>query len=427
MGWAKDHLSEGRRREIASSLFEVTGRDSDRREMIGRCPAAGHEDAQASFSYNPAKDLANCLGCGFKGDLVDVFSEAKGLDKKAGFKAFKAEFGGGLDDRPGRAPTGKEGDKAAEKSKAAPVVDEAVWADQDRFQPLPEEWVERLVDKRGWSREVIERCGLKLGRQRRGGRRRICIPVRDSAGKLRNIRFYLPGGEPKIKSFAKGYGSSRFWPPQSDWADGPVWLVEGEPDALCGLSRGLNAVTSTTGAKALPKNALDQLKGREVIVCYDADRAGVQGAERVVKRLGPGVKSIRVIKWPPEMGLLGNGSWPDKHGLDLTDWLVRPGPIGPGVGGAGRGGGGGARGAHRRRGAVFRQGGGRALCFPAGPAGPRADERQPLFARSGHRPDLPVGRADLGGDQPVPDSGGPRPESWACFRAATGWPRRSIW
>ena len=41
MGWAKDHLSEGRRREIASSLFEVTGRDSDRGEMIGRCPAAG--------------------------------------------------------------------------------------------------------------------------------------------------------------------------------------------------------------------------------------------------------------------------------------------------------------------------------------------------------------------------------------------------
>lgn len=127
--------------------------------------------------------------------------------------------------------------------------------------PIPDSMLKQLEEKRGWSREVIEKMGVRLlSHYRRKSnlyelfpikeRDRVAIPVRDEAGVLRNIRTYYPFGKPetapaKIMSWGKGHGSAMLFPAANLLRPGKVILLEGEPDELCGLSHDLNVITQT--------------------------------------------------------------------------------------------------------------------------------------------------------------------------------------
>lgn len=213
MGIALDRLGEVECRRIAETLFHQT-RERAGSELNGRCPLPGHDDQQPSFSYNYAKDVFKCKGCGGAGDLVVLWGEVNGIgDKKEQFKAFCREFGIDRDGPRGRAKKrrrkrpGKA--QAQPKKDDSPVISEEEWA---KYGPLPEKWVERLEQKRGWSRETIRELDLRFGKIPGAREPRILIPVRDEEGKLRNIRGYLPGQKPKVVSFGKGYGGGRLWP-----------------------------------------------------------------------------------------------------------------------------------------------------------------------------------------------------------------------
>ena len=145
---------------------------------------------------------------------------------------------------------------------------------------------------------------------------RVAIPVRDESGQLVNVRLYLPGATGnKIRSWGKGHGKARLWPPPVHWQTGPVWLCEGEPDCLCARSLGLNAVTQTAGANTWKASFNHALAGREVIIAYDADQQGRKGARRVAHVLARRAKSVRIIQWPRFM----------TNHQDLTDFVVKHG------------------------------------------------------------------------------------------------------
>ena len=91
MGFAANHCDEGRRRDIARSLFTVTSVNETKGELHGLCPI--HNESNPSFSYNYKKDVYKCLSCNADGDLVRLWSEVKGLGQKEGFKSFCAAFG----------------------------------------------------------------------------------------------------------------------------------------------------------------------------------------------------------------------------------------------------------------------------------------------------------------------------------------------
>lgn len=335
MGIARDELSVADRRSIASQLFRVTREEGKAGEMVGLCPF--HDDKNPSFSYNPEKDLFHCLACGASGDLVALWAHVKGYSQRDGFKAFCAEYGidrGGYGaGKPGEPPPPGAGKKPkpAGKNNEPPPLDDVY----EMLGDLPESWIVHLERKRGWSREVIKALGIKLQTHlqlKTGGIKkikrpdRVAIPIRDQAGHVRNIRLYKPGGlkegESKIFSWGKAYGAARLFPAAPDDRS-PVLLCEGEPDTICALSKGFNAITQTTKPRKWRREHAAVFEGRDVVMAYDADQAGEKFAMYAAPYLAKVVRSLKVIEWPDEMGRNVDGTWPEDHGEDLTDFFVR--------------------------------------------------------------------------------------------------------
>ena len=89
-------------------------------------------------------------------------------------------------------------------------------------------------------------------------------------------------------------------------------VVEGEKDAITANSNGAPAITFTSGAGALPSN-IDSIKEfTKLVLCYDNDEKGKEGAEKVAMQLYKQNKNrkLKILKWSNK---------PDKY--DLTDYF----------------------------------------------------------------------------------------------------------
>ncbi len=325
MGWALDNLGSADCRRIAEGLFDVDAVYKGDR-LHGYCPVHGDKKS-ASFVYNFEEDWCKCQSCGFGGDLVKLWCELTRHDHQD-LKAFKDEFGEGVDTYPRKTPR-KTLTRTPKKPPADVFIDESVL---QSLPPLPEERIKQLEQDRGWTAEAISRMDLREFLA--GGKyAKIAFPIRDEEGRLCNIRLYQPGAA-KLKmiswydekchlcgstwtkknkqkvcsgcgSLPLDYGRTRLYPPPSQWKRGMIWLIEGESDLLCALSHGLNAVTQTAGAGTWENNADDfnpHFSGCDVVIAYDADQAGYKGAMKAAKSLAnAGTASVRVISWPEWM------------------------------------------------------------------------------------------------------------------------------
>lgn len=323
MGWAVKHLSPSEREEIARGCVCVEFVDGT--ELKALCPF--HADSDPSFGYDYEKDTYHCFGCGASGDLIRLWGHVHGYeDDKAAFKEFQSAFGNNpapSPPRPSRPLSSKES-----SPRIGPFLEESVW---EQMQPLPEEWVVQLMRERGWTREAMQRLDLREESVAWSKARqkiepvarpyRIAIPVRDRQGRLINVRRYRrPGVNCKIKimSWGKpGHGAARLWPHPSTLDKGVVFLCEGEPDTICAISHGLQAITQTSKTKAANWNPtdLESFKDRDVVICYDKDQAGDQHSRAAAEALATHAKRVRVLRWPDFMG--------EKQ--DLTDFLVTHG------------------------------------------------------------------------------------------------------
>lgn len=336
MGIALKHLSESDRNRIARELFQVKKEDEHKGELHGLCPI--HGEKNASFSYNYRSDLYKCFSCGADGDLCKLWSMVRGYSPVEGFKAFceahGIELGGQGSDRvPAPPPKAREGSKPS-GPKISPEEMEAVW---ETFPPLPEAKIRDLEEKRKWSRRALEILDLRLQTKRLDQEKnvvrdiekpdRIAIPVRDAQGRLQNIRLYLPGAgaNRKIFSWARSTGSARMFPAAPLEKDGPVLVCEGEPDTICAVSQGFCSITQTSKTKTWAKEHLEPLKGRDVVVCYDADLAGQQYALYAALSLLEVANTVRILRWPDAMGRSQDGYLPEDHGQDLTDYFAKHG------------------------------------------------------------------------------------------------------
>lgn len=324
MGKALESIP-GQLKDIAQGLFKVTSRTGD--ELVGLCPV--HEDKHPSFSYNTAKDVCNCYACGFSGDIIALWCKVNAYgDEKEGFKAFCNAYGmacgGGF--FPGPA-----------KAEAPPPLDEAFAT----LGPLPDAWLGKLQSDRGWSPGAMAflqirqqtYCQAKDSGQlkRIVTPDRVAIPVFDDAGRVRNIRLYLPGQQkrdkngskiPKIISWGRKYGAARLFPP-APRENGTVLLCEGEPDTICAISQGFNAITQTSKPRKWPKAHLEKFRDRDVVIALDADQPGQKYASAfAAPEISRVARSVRILEWPDFMGKQRDGLWPEDHGQDLTDFFV---------------------------------------------------------------------------------------------------------
>jgi len=120
---------------------------------------------------------------------------------------------------------------------------------------------------------------------------------------------------PKYGKYSRDYGSvSGFLTPYKLVAKDTIIIVEGEKDMLTMLSNDIPAVTVVGGANTLPYMMQRELKDKNVVIIYDSDDPGREGAAAMVHWLySIGVKSIKNV----DLGL------EDKE--DINDWFVKYG------------------------------------------------------------------------------------------------------
>ena len=173
-------------------------------------------------------------------------------------------------------------------------------------KPIPE----ALLELRCWTREAVDRLGLRFDGDR------VVLPVRDEVGELLgHLRYHPNGGNPKMLADA-GCSRELFPPPETigpDEGDGWLWLVEGEPDAVRAWSLGVVAV-GVPGTQGWKPEWAPRFTGRKVAICFDADEGGRMAAARVGSDLAAAGIAAHIVDLTPVA---------ESPGFDLTDFTAK--------------------------------------------------------------------------------------------------------
>lgn len=77
-----------------------------------------------------------------------------------------------------------------------------------------------------------------------------------------------------------------------------VWIVEGEKDAETMEALGYVATTNVGGAGNWLESYNEHIAGKDVIICSDNDKAGIDRTQTIIKMAGHAVKSMRLVLIP---------------------------------------------------------------------------------------------------------------------------------
>jgi hypothetical protein len=246
--------------------------------------------------------------CAARGDFIDLYMRLRQLSFREAVSELARRVGLELTTP---TETGRGGGETG-------VIDELVVDNAHARLLASPTLLAQLAERRGWTEATVRTW--KLGHDGQ----RFYIPIRDEVGRVVNIRRYKPDAgahEDKMISWRPGYGTARLWPfdsiERAATTGEPLFLFEGEPDALLALQMGFAALTTTGGSGTWRDAWLPLFRGRDVVLCYDADAAGRTGARGVAARLAGVARRLRLLELPLTA--------PDK---DFTDYIVRRGHTG---------------------------------------------------------------------------------------------------
>jgi hypothetical protein len=259
--------------ELLDRLEGVSGGNG---QWHARCPA--HEDRQASLTVSIGRDGQILVTC-WAGCDLDAIVRAVGCSVRDLFPT--------QSDRALSAPSAR-----ISLAAAALPTEREITHYSERLQRSSDA-LRMVFDAKGWRAGTCAVLELGLVGER------ITIPVRDVDGTLRNFLRYSPNGHAKGPKMLAEQGYPRLplyllLPDESV----PVWIVEGEADAISVANVGLSVIGAPGAtAKARPE-WLDVVQGRDVIVCMDHDDAGRKAAQRWARVAHEqGAASVRVVAW----------------------------------------------------------------------------------------------------------------------------------
>ena len=307
------------------------------RNFTALCP--WHDDKDASFVVNPEKQLYNCFGCEAKGDALSFLQAQEQLSFPQAVMRLK-EIVGDTSPPPSSEPTRPTDPDRFEGGHTRNDLLEKVCRHYQNGLESSEDARQYLKNRKLWNSELYEgfRFGYcdgtllkalpkgdvrdamhEMGILNSKGREHFlgCVVVPlfhptdglvgfygrriDPAAKVRHL--FLPG--PKRAVF--GY--------QAMEAASSVYITEGVFDALSLWLVGLRPVTCVFGVGGgLPKELEKHLRASsitELSLCFDDDRSGRRGQQKVLRQVGDRFKISRVVM-PAE--------------IDANKLLIREGP-----------------------------------------------------------------------------------------------------
>jgi 5S rRNA maturation endonuclease (ribonuclease M5) len=290
-------------REFYSQYLELPNRNGT--EVTVKC--CFHEDTKPSLCLNLKSGFYKCQGCGETGDVFKMLQKQENLTFSEALKKLGARVG--LTGGPYTTPDRKGGVLRQETTETTPIEHKLVDSFVDDLNKQPA-MLNYLLNVRGLSADTIE--AYRLGWC--ATRHRYSLPVYDDSGNVVNLRMYKPNvkdDEPKMESWARGYGKVRLYPEDNVTGD-TVILCEGEFDCLMARQNGFNCYTHTGGANGFPAHLAHRFKDKTVYVLYDCDKPGEDGARHTAELLAPLAKRVYIPKLPLE-----------EKGADINDFFKK--------------------------------------------------------------------------------------------------------
>ena len=315
------------------------------------CPF--HNEKTPSFNINPVRQFFHCFGCGKSGDAITfvreyenlTFTDAvKKLASRAGI-AVVEEVTDPKEDR-ARRQRGRQLDIHREVAaffhrmlftRAAAHAREYMKS-RGFGKEMAERWTVGWAPDRGdifldWAREkkftgreLVDAGFLKVSE--RGPyaffRDRLMFPIRNEVGDViafsgRHLREGQGGGKyinsPETVLFKKSNVVFALEKARKEIMNrNSVLICEGQLDVICCHEQGITHAVATQGTALTTQHAkLLRRYAKSAVLCYDADKAGMEATEKGYRVLAPEGLPVRVVKMPV-------GEDPDsymrKHGPD---------------------------------------------------------------------------------------------------------------
>ncbi|MEI6859555.1 MAG: DNA primase [Shewanella sp.] len=298
------------------------------------CPF--HSEKSPSFTVSRDKQFYHCFGCGAHGNIIDFVMEYERLDFIDAIEELAGQLGVEV---PRERGTGKRRDEGLSRDLYQLMEEASRYFQSQLRQHKDKQKVLDYLDHRGLSKKVIEHFDIGfapegwdglLSRYRQNqdsqdklltagmviendnGRRydrfrdRLMFPIRDRRGRVIGFGGRVLGdGTPKYLNspetpiFHKGnelYGlyelKQRHRDPQR------VLIVEGYMDVVALAQFDVDyAVASLGTATTAEQFQLLLRSAKEVICCYDGDRAGVEAAWRALETALPLLKPGNQVRF----------------------------------------------------------------------------------------------------------------------------------
>jgi hypothetical protein len=180
------------------------------------------------------------------------------------------------------------------------------------------EYLGKLKSKHGIEFESVTKYQLGF---KDGETPRITIPVWDEEGKIVNMRLYsYAGGKDKMIG-TKNANTNRIYLPENLKGDTIYW-TEGEFKAILLNQHGFPASAPTNGAGSWEADWNERFRGKDVVIVYDVDKAGRDGAAMVCRNLYGVARSVRDVFLTDVTDVIGSNG---KANGDITDYFVKKG------------------------------------------------------------------------------------------------------
>lgn len=245
--------------------FTYSGED----QILCKCPA--HKDDTPSCGVNVRKKVWKCMAasCGASGDFISMFALLTKTNRSTVLEYIRKTY------------------NVDSATTIDPLVveryHERIWD----AGPLRQELYDRGLDD-----DDIRRWRIGVDEQNR-----VTLPVWNDAGAVVNIRRYRPGAPTRDKMRnTRGCGKMRLHPVSQLKYD-KIIIVGGECKAYVVAKHlnayGYGAVSPSGGEGNWDASLSPRFKDKEVWVCYDIDKGGIEGTSVTAAPVRTFAKAVR--------------------------------------------------------------------------------------------------------------------------------------
>lgn len=293
---AKQEIRQ-RWREIIP-FYAVPAKDRVNGETSYICPFCGHGTHGDGLTRNPQSKDGNalkCFGCDFSGDIIDLIQKSTGGDFVPALREAAGAIGVTIDEyKPERTTAAEAFGGAAPTSQSRQQPEQPAQVPVDYtafFLQAQKANTGEYLEGRGISKEIQDRFGVGFCAVWKSpnapkfvtGEPYVIFPT--SKGTY-STRYAGSEKKEKCKKMKVGKGAPFFCQDEALKADEPIFIVEGETDALSlwEINRAAISIGSTANAGKFAEFAAKN-RERQYIIALDNDSAGEKAIKKITDTL----------------------------------------------------------------------------------------------------------------------------------------------